>query len=286
MKKIGFILLLCFFMVEINAQSVSVVKLWDGNPPTSNDLEGENKIEDGRVSNVTDPDITIYIPADSVKRDIAVVICPGGGYARLAFQHEGVQFAEWLNSIGITGIVLKYRMPNKHKEVPLDDLQQAIRYTRSKAKEWGIDKVGVAGFSAGGHLAATASTKLGYNTADDVKPDFSILFYPVITMTESTHQGSRTNLLGDTPSLVDRYAYSNETLVNAKTPPCILLLSDDDKTVPPINSIMYYEALKKNDIPATMYIFPTGGHGWGMREDFRYHDQMLGLLKSWLDTVK
>lgn len=265
----------------INAQEV--IKLWNGNPPTSNGISTPEKNDNGRISDVADPDMTVYLPEKSINKKIAVIICPGGGYAILATQHEGHEFAQMLNSEGYTAFVLKYRLPNKHKEVPLDDFQQAMRLVRSKAKEYGIEKVGVAGFSAGGHLASTASTHF---TTSDTRPDFSILFYPVITMdNDYTHGGSKKNLLGDKPTLSDVYVYSNEKQVNANTPPAILLLSDDDKSVLPQNSIRYYDALKKNNIPATMYIFPSGGHGWGMRNNFLYHNEMKSLLFSWLKTL-
>lgn len=268
-------------MTTINAQEV--VKLWNGNPPTSNDVSTPEKNNNGRISDVSEPDMTVYLPEKSINKKIAVIICPGGGYSILATQHEGHEFAKLLNSEGYAAFVLKYRLPNKHKEVPLDDFQQAMRLVRSKAKEYGIEKVGVAGFSAGGHLASTASTHF---TTSDTRPDFSILFYPVITMdNDYTHGGSRKNLLGDKPTLSDVYVYSNEKQVNANTPPTILLLSDDDKSVLPQNSIRYYDALKKNNIPATMYIFPSGGHGWGMRTNFLYHNEMKSLLFSWMKTL-
>jgi len=280
MKKLILILSVCFFMNTANAQET--VKLWEGNPPTSNGVTSTEKNENDRISDVTEPDITIYLPEKTANKKTAIIICPGGGYARLASQHEGHQAAQWLKSEGYTAIVLKYRLPNKHKEVPLEDFQQAIRYVRSKSKDWDINKVGVAGFSAGGHLASTASTHF---TTSDTRPDFSVLFYPVITMEEYTHGGSKKNLLGDSSTLSDIYSYSNEKQVNASTPPAILLLSDDDKTVPPQNSIMYYNALKSNNIPAAMYIFPSGGHGWGMRDSFLYHKEMKSLLLSWLSTL-
>ncbi|MBB4034510.1 acetyl esterase/lipase [Dysgonomonas hofstadii] len=250
------------------------VKLWEGNPPTNNELENQN------------PELTIYSPETASNTGMAVVICPGGGYSGLAMDHEGKQVGEWLIKQGITGIVLKYRLPNKHKGVPLEDAQQAIRYVREHAKELNInpDKIGIAGFSAGGHLASTASTHYAtYGTS--TRPDFSILFYPVITMEVATHGGSKKNLLGDNPSVSDVYMFSNEKQVNTNTPPTILLLSDDDKSVLPVNSTLYYDALKRNDIPATMYIFPEGGHGWGMRENFKYHKQMLELLGMWLKDM-
>jgi len=275
--------------LSVNMSAQKVVKLWDGNPPTSNELTEPEKYEKsgGWFTNVSVPELNIYLPDKSNNTGMAVIICPGGGYAGLAYEHEGTQFAQWLNEQGIAGIILKYRMPNKHKEVPLYDAQQAIRYMRTHAAEMGIkpDKIGIAGFSAGGHLAATASTHYSV-TGVSTRPDFSILFYPVITMEVSTHGGSKLNLLGDNPSVADVHTFSNEKQVNVNTPPAILLLSDDDGAVPPTNSIAYYDALKKNNIPATMYIFPEGEHGWGMRENFKYHTQMLTLLGMWLKDIE
>ncbi len=284
MKNLFLILFLFAYMLNMNAQTT--IRLWEGNPPTDNGLTEQEVITDERISGVSVPEIIVYLPNEEVNKKIAVIICPGGGYARLAMDHEGHQFAKWLQSQGIAGIILKYRMPNQHKEVPLEDFHQAMRYVRSKAVEWNIvdanmeSKVGVAGFSAGGHLASTASTH--YNSSE-LRPDFSILFYPVITMGQYTHEGSRNNLLGDNRTANDILYYSNETRVDEQTPPAILLLSDDDKAVPSMNSVMYYEALKEKNIAASMYIFPEGGHGWGMRQNFKYHDQMLSLLKAWLE---
>ncbi|GAB6008911.1 alpha/beta hydrolase [Dysgonomonas reticulitermitis] len=285
-RKISVCLLLSLMTINMNAQKV--VKLWEGNPPTNNEISEPERYErdGGWVTNVTVPEISIYLPDEAVNTGVAVIICPGGGYAGLAIGHEGVQFAEWLNKQGVAGIILKYRMPNKHKEVPLDDARQAMRYVREHAKELGIkeNKIGIAGFSAGGHLAATASTHFA-STGTSTRPDFSILFYPVVTMGVPTHGGSRSNLLGDKPSAIDIHTFSNEKQVNVNTPPAILLLSDDDGSVQPANSIGYYEALKNNNVPATMYIFPEGGHGWGMRENFKYHAQMLTLLQMWLKDM-
>lgn len=275
--------------VSINMNAQKSVKLWEGNPPTENNItepEQYNQAQ-GWVTNVSSPELSIYLPDKADNTGMAVLICPGGGYAGLAINHEGIDVAKWLNKQGIAGVILKYRMPNKHKEIPLDDAQQAMRYIRKNAKELGIDpnKVGVAGFSAGGHLAATLSTHFtteGIST----RPDFSILFYPVVTMKKATHGGSRTNLLGDNPTVEEIEFYSGEEQVRENTPPAILLLSDDDTGVVPANSVGYYEALKKYNVPATMYIFPEGGHGWGMREDFKYHTQMLDLLGMWLKDIQ
>jgi len=264
------------------------VKLWDINPPTGNHLtEPENIDRNFWITNVSSPELTIYLPEKEIAVGKAVVICPGGGYAGLASHHEGTLFAQWLNTQGIAAIILKYRMPNQHKEVPLDDAQQAIRYVRAHAEAWQIspDKIGIAGFSAGGHLASTASTHFTLEGTSS-RPDFSILFYPVITMESGiTHEGSRNNLIGPNPLLADVHVFSNEKQVNSNTPPAILLLSDDDLVVLPENSIRYYQSLKDNGIKASLYIFPTGGHGWGLNSAFAYHSQVLALLAAWLKDI-
>ncbi|MDR0394463.1 MAG: alpha/beta hydrolase [Tannerella sp.] len=281
-----FLAIVTFSATTMNAQKI--VKLWDGDPPVSNDIKGEEIVRDGKtsISNVSVPELEIYLSEKSKATGMAVIVCPGGGYAGLAYDHEGLMVARWLNKEGIAAFILKYRMPNGHKEVPLDDAQQAIRHVREQAGAYGVNpsKIGICGFSAGGHLASTASTH--FTTAGtSARPDFSILFYPVITMTERTHGGSRHNLLGENPSKADLHRFSNEKQVNVNTPPAIILLSDDDKVVLPENSLSYYKALKQNDIPATMYIFPTGGHGWGFRDTYEYHSQMTDLLSKWLKTI-
>jgi acetyl esterase/lipase len=274
-KKMLAVCIILLLLISANIHAQKVVKLWDGNPPTNNGLENQS------------PELTIYSPEQSKNTGMAVVICPGGGYAGLAMDHEGKQVAEWLVGQGITGVILKYRLPNKHKYVPLEDAHQAMRYVREHAKELGVkeNKVGIAGFSAGGHLASTVSTHYAVS-GTSTRPDFSILFYPVITMEIATHGGSKLHLLGDKPSVADVYTFSNEKQVNTNTPPTILLLSDDDKAVLPVNSTLYYDALKRNNIDATMYIFPEGGHGWGMRDSFKYHTQMLELLGIWLKDIQ
>jgi len=284
-KAVAFIVSM-FTVVAIEAQQV--VKLWEGVPPVSNELTGDEIIPNDKsfISNVSVPTLTVYLPEKNIRTGMAVVICPGGGYSGLAIDHEGVMVAQWLNKEGIAAFILKYRMPNKHKEIPLSDAQQAIRHVRSHAADYGVNasKIGICGFSAGGHLAATASTHFTTSGISS-RPDFSILFYPVITMSVATHGGSRSNLLGDNPSPEEIHMFSNEKQVNTNTPPAILLLSDDDRVVVPANSIAYYEALKRNDIPAAIYIFPTGGHGWGFRENYAYYKQMTELLSAWLKGV-
>jgi acetyl esterase/lipase len=281
------IIVTLFIVSAVMTEAQTIVPLWPAGAPTDNELVVKESIRDGStVINVSEATIEIYLPDANVKTGMAVVICPGGGYSGLAFDHEGRMVAGWLNKEGIAAFILKYRMPNKHKEIPLSDAWQAIRYVRDHAAEYGVNtsKIGICGFSAGGHLASTASTHFA-TTGTSTRPDFSILFYPVITMTTLTHGGSRTNLLGEKPSEADIYTFSNEKQINVNTPPAILLLSDDDKTVPPENSILYYEALKRNNIPAAMYIFPTGGHGWGFRDNYKYHKQMTDLLSNWLKSL-
>jgi acetyl esterase/lipase len=257
--------------------------LWPDGPAESNGItEPELRRDDWSVTNVSEAAIYVW-PADpAANTRKAVLICPGGGYSNEAAGHEGRDFAEAFAAQGVTAIVLKYRLPNGHSEIPLADARQAMRVIRERANEWGVDgdKIGVIGFSAGGHLASTLLTHYDGGS----RPDFGILFYPVVTMTESTHGGSRRNLLGENPSrtLIERF--SNESHVTADTPPTLIFFSDDDKAVDPRNGVMFYNALKAAGVPAAMYIFPSGGHGWGFREDFRYHDAMKALMTDWVES--
>jgi len=285
MKVRGFVVILLLLFCGINVYSQKVIDLWDGNPPVDNGITVAETLERNGTwyVNVSKPTLTIYSPEAAKNNGTVVVICPGGGYTGLSFKNEGTDFAEWLNTKGITAAILKYRMPNKHKDIPLSDAWEAIRYVRRNAERLNIDpaKVGIAGFSAGGHLASTASTHFNFEGIN-TRPDFSILYYPVITMEKATHGGSKGNLLGDNPSAEDIYMFSNEKQVNVNTPPTLIFFSDDDRVVFPQNSIDYYNALKNNNVPASMYIFPEGGHGFGMTKNFRYHTQMLNLLEMWL----
>lgn len=264
----------------------TIIKLWS-KPIEHNGLSGEEVNVNNRISNVSEPELWIYkADADNNSRK-SIIVCPGGGYLKLAIDHEGEDFAIWLNSQGITAIVLKYRMPNKHRMIPLNDAQETIRYVRKHAKELDVDsnKIGIAGFSAGGHLAASASNHF---TEDEIssRPDFSILFYPVISMSKTAHPGSMSELLGDNPSTSDMNYFSLEKQVSIKTPMTVIFSSYDDKTVSVKNSTDYYRALLEREINASLYIFPKGGHGWGMRSDFEYHSEMLSLLSKWLKDIK
>jgi acetyl esterase/lipase len=241
--------------------------LWpDGAPGAKGDKDGDK------------PTLTIYLPAKEKATGAAVVIFPGGGYGHLAMDHEGHQIARWLNSFGVAGFILKYRHRNSGAgyghPAPLQDAQRAIRMVRNRAKQWNIDpgRIGIIGFSAGGHLASSAGTHFQNRFSDakdaidqnSCRPDFMILVYPVVSFTEQyTHIGSRNNLLGKNPdrNLVENL--SNEKQVTTETPPTFLVHANDDKPVPPENSIYFYLALRKAKVPAEMHIYERGGHGFG-----------------------
>lgn len=279
MKKI-LVLLFSFITTMLYAQNPIELPLWPDGAPNTNGLTGtQEDLNGGLVANVVTPSITVYRP--SCPNGMAIIMCPGGGYARLAMAHEGYDMAPWLNAQGITYVVLKYRMPNGHREVPLSDAEQAIRLVRQHAAEWNVNpaRVGIMGASAGGHLAASLATLYG---SDETRPDFQILFYPVITMGADTHQGSRNNLLGENPSDELVRDYSLENRVTSRTPQAFIMLSTDDTSVPPANSINYYMALVKQKVPATLHAYPVGGHGWGFRDDFSYKRQWTGELEKWL----
>lgn len=228
----------------------------------------------------------VYHPAQKNQITTAVLICPGGGYSGLAIDREGYDMAKWYASNGITAGVLKYRMPKGRNTVPLSDAEKAISYIRAHAEEWGIDsqKVGVIGSSAGGHLAASLSTL----AADQNRPNFAILYYPVISLEDDlAHKGSKKNLLGDKQEDKDMVLhYSLQYQVDEKTPKTLILLSEDDRIVPPMNSIVYYQALNKQKIPSSLYMFPYGGHGWGIKYDFSYYQEVKDLITKWMKQNK
>ena len=296
MKRVIFTLLaLSFAIATVSAQKTvdspnnadKVVRIWDNStaPHSNEETKDENLDKHNFVGNTSQLALYIYKAPKAKNTRRCIVILPGGGYSRVCITKEGYNLAEWLSSEGITAIVVKYRLPNYgHKEVPLEDAQAALRYAREHAKELDIDpaKVGIMGSSAGGHLAAYTSTF----TPDDQKPNFSVLFYPVITGTTwQTHMGTFNRLFGKerTPEMTERYSLENQ--VTSTTPPTILLLSDDDLVVPPISSIRYYEELKNHGVKASMYIFPSGGHGWVGRKDFKYEQEYKHLLLDWLSTL-
>ncbi len=279
-----------------------VIDLWNGKVPGAiyNDKfkqtvdSADNWI---KMRFVTNPTLDMYPEPSEKATRTAVIICPGGGYWGLAIEHEGAQVAKWLNSLGITAFVLKYRLPDgaimQDKTIgPMQDGQRAIRIVRSHAKEWGInpDKIGIMGFSAGGHLASTLSTHFNekvYESSDSTsaRPDFSLLIYPVISMDSTiTHWGSRVNLLGSKPSPELLKHFSNELQVNAQTPPAFLALSIDDDAVPVQNSISYALALQKFKIPCELHLYQSGGHGYGMGMTANTESTWPEACRKWLES--
>ena len=240
-----------------------------------------NIISDGESN------LTCYLPQNPSGR--AVVDCPGGGYSHLAMDHEGHQWAEYFNKQGIAFFVLKYRMPKGDRNIPLSDAYKAMRTVRDSAAVWHINPkdVGIMGFSAGGHLASSVSTHADY----DVRPNFSILFYPVISMDEKvTHKGSCVNFLGEARKTDAQLVkeWSNDRAVRRHlTPHAIVMLSNDDAVVPPVtNGVAYYTSMHKQGNDCELHVYPTGGHGWGFRSTWKHHDQMLNDLTAWLGGVK
>lgn len=294
MRRLLLIIAFTLTAIAMQAQDLTI-KLWDNtSAPHSNHLQGKEKDEGGvRYSNTTEARLYIYEADPAKATGQSVVICPGGGYWLVAIGHEGHDFGRWFAENGITAAVLMYRMPNHHPEVPLEDAAEALRYMKEEyAPAHGITSVGIMGFSAGGHLAAsTAVGALEYNGDKShrasLRPDFAVLFYPVITGDALyAHKGSFDNLLGSdrTAELTDRY--SAEKLVSEKTPATFMALSDDDGGVPPANSIRFYNALKEHKRPASIHIYPSGGHGWGFRDSFKYKSQWQQSLLEWLEGVR
>lgn len=259
-----------------HGQSPVQVKLWTSENGTVVD---EPPVLEDWVAEVPEATLTIY-PASSPNGQ-AIIACPGGGYVGIAVKHEGHDMASWFNSLGITYAVLHYRMPKGDYQIPLSDVHQSFHYLRKHAEQWKINQIGIMGSSAGGHLASTAATHFTEST----RPDFQILFYPVVTMGSHTHNGSRNALLGENPSSELIEKYSNELQVTPETPPAFIMHSSDDKTVPVVNSINYYLALLKNGVSASMHIYPIGGHGWGYGDNFTYKHQWTEELEKWLKEI-
>lgn len=270
--------LLVWSTTALFAQQKIELQVWPDGAPNTNELNvDETEARPNRPTNISTATLTVYVAKNGNGK--AIVACPGGGYVHLAMDHEGHDMAAWYNAQGITYAVLKYRMPNTHDDVPLSDALQAIRIMRQHAEEWGIEKVGIMGSSAGGHLASTAATHF----TEDSRPDFQILFYPVISMDMAIcHKGSRERLIGKNPMEEMVRLYSNELQVTAQTPPAFIMHSSDDRTVPVENSIRYYQALVKNKVPASLHCYPVGGHGWGFRDNFLYKREWTGELEKWL----
>lgn len=293
MKQLLFISAL---LLAINT-TAQEIPLYSGAVPNSkpapNQETAVSKDNVTRISKVSVPTLTVYKPA--TPNGMSVIICPGGGYSVLAFDKEGTRVAEEMNKWGVTAFVLKYRLPDDTTNIdrsiaPLMDAQQAIRMIRSNARRWGLkkDKIGIMGFSAGGHVASTAATHFSSNAdatdkdTTSVRPDFAILIYPVISFDSSiTHKGSRNNLVGATASAQQIKLFSNELQVTAKTPPSFLVHAGDDGSVPVENSIRYYQACVKFKVPVEMHLYPKGGHGFGMYNKTTT-DNWMERLQNWL----
>ena len=231
------------------------------------------------------PSLRVFLPAPELATGRAIVACPGGGYGGLAVNHEGYDWAPYFNKQGIALIVLKYRMPHGDRTLPISDAEAAMKMARDSADVWNLNPydIGIMGSSAGGHLASTIAT----HARPELRPSFQILFYPVITMDKSyTHIGSHDNLLGKDASAELETEFSNEKQVTKETPRAFIAYSDDDKTVPPANGVNYYLGLHKNHVPAVLHIYASGGHGWGIRENFIYKNEMLNDLSAWLRSFK
>lgn len=296
MKRYFTLLFLTISACSLFAQD-KVLELWSNEPPTNNGLSGP-EVDQGnnRVDNISVAKMYLYLPEKEINTGVAVILLPGGGYRREAMSHEGYEVGEWLKSKGITGIVLKYRLPNGHHQVPLEDALRAIKVARQHAKEWGINpnKIGIGGASAGGHLASNAGTMfdLGIqNTNDSVealssRPDFVLLLYPLIYFKEGeVNQALSDRFFGDDNSWETVKKYSSELNVTSETPPAFIVLADNDKSVNPQHSIKFYLALKEHNISAEMHIFQQGGHGFGITKQGLPCDQWPDLFYDWLKAI-
>lgn len=298
-KKISLAFGLSFLSTMIHAQ-IKEMPLYEGKIPNStNPPNTEKSAVDNngvlRLSEVSVPTLTVYPAPSNLANGTAVIICPGGGYRILAASHEGSDVAKEFNKLGITAFVLKYRLPDDKFQTdrsiaPLQDAQQAFRLVRKNASAFGVkpDKIGIMGFSAGGHLAATTATHFDQQVGEladnsNVRPDFAILIYPVITMKDFTHSGSKSNLIGANASDDQVKRYSNETQVTSLTPPSFLVHASDDKAVPVKNSLSYYEACVQNGVKAELHVYQNGGHGFGLNNKTT-QDRWFERLKAWLQA--
>lgn len=269
-----------------------------GAKPTPVDYEEVTTMREGRgasIRNVSIPTLTVFQPAESKANGTAVIVCPGGGYSGLAVGHEGYLVAERFAAMGVTAFVLKYRLPSDaimddRSVGPLQDVEQAIYQIRKDAQKWKLDtaKIGVMGFSAGGHLASSLTVhykdvKIKNKEGISLRPDFSILIYPVISFTESEHKGSAERLAGADLKL--REYFSNDKYVDAKTPPTFMVHANNDKTVPVQNSILFNQALVKSGVNAELHIYQAGGHGFGMNNSTTKEDWFKSL-ENWMTVNK
>tara|TARA_R110000868_G_scaffold212709_2_gene462611 strand:+ start:2980 stop:3897 length:918 start_codon:yes stop_codon:yes gene_type:complete len=302
-KRIGSFCVLFLTVFVLTAQD-TIMPLWNKKIPNykkTKEKELKTKSEILIISYVQEPTIEVYLPTKANANGKAMLIFPGGAYHVLAYDWEGTDIAKFLNSKGIAGIVVKYRLPNSKSltnqyNVPLQDAQRAMRLTRANAEKWNIasDKIGIIGFSAGGHLASTLGTHFDekvYEPQEDIdalsaRPDFMALIYPVITLQDNfTHEGSKDALLGDNPSEEMVKHFSNELQVKENTPPTILVHATDDNAVPVENSLLFYSALKEKNIPATLFVYPNGGHGFSLGLKNEFLKDWTNQLSNWLATM-
>jgi acetyl esterase/lipase len=289
------LLLFCLGAFQTSAQEF--IPLWpEKKMPNTKGLAVKDSIANERIYKVGTPGMYAFFPSAQENKGAAVIICPGGGYERLAYIISGWQLAKWFNTMGISAFVLNYRLPNspdlKERHLgPLQDAQRAIRLVRANAGKWGIkrDKVGIMGTSAGGHLAATLGTHLTDVSAigDSLnkvtfRPDFMILISPVINLGPYAHAGSRKNLLGPNPAAELLKKYSLEQQVSAATPPAFLVHAANDKSVSPRNSLLFYQALLEKNIPASLHIYPQGGHAIALRNNPGSTETWTELCERWL----
>jgi acetyl esterase/lipase len=285
--------LLMTALVTLSEAAPLVIPLWPEGLPGAKAIGTERNEDGGRISNVSEPTLTVYGPAVDRPNGTAVIIAPGGGYVRLSTDREGVQYANWLSTLGVTSFVLKYRMQEFGHPAPLQDVLRAVRIVRSRAAEFKINpaRIGVMGSSAGGHLAASAGTLFAHPAgktgapldATNARPDFLILMYPVISMDDPVaHAGSRKALLGANPSAELLQLMSLEKQVTSATPPTLLIHTQEDQTVPVENAVRFYQALTKAKVPAEMYLFEHGSHGMGMKAEFGTASDWPARAAEWL----
>lgn len=297
MKRILYLLLLVDLCLHVKSQEV--IPLYADSIPNSIPGPDEEVSEITAdhvlfISKISHPTLTIFLPKKENASGTAVIICPGGAYYNFAAQHEGSDVAKKFTEAGIAAFIVKYRIPDQstmvHKEIgPLQDAQRAIQIVRQRAREWNLNihHIGIVGFSAGGHLASTAGTHFNQAVIENrdkinLRPDFMILVYPVISFTDSIgHAGSRENLIGPNPSAEKIKAYSNEMQVTKNTPPTFLVHAKDDDVVPVQNSLDFYSALKKNNVPAEIYLYEKGGHGFGL-VNHASHVNWMDLVLEWI----
>ena len=300
LKKL--LLIMITTVLHANVFSQKTIPLYKGDIPNAkknNDEETGQYIEDSvyNISKISRPTLTIYLPPKEKANGTAVIVCPGGGYWVVSAHHEGVDVAKRFNEMGIAAFVLKYRLPDEkymtNKEiVPLQDAQRAILIVRSNAKKFHInkDRIGILGFSAGAHLAATAGTHfqtsyISNKKKINLRPDFMILVYPVLSFTDSIgHIGSRDRLIGKNPSKEKIKEYSNELQVTPLTPPTFLVHAKDDNAVPVKNSLAFAAALKKNNVPVEIYLYEKGGHGFGMNNKTS-KVKWMDLVEEWIKKL-